>query len=101
MAFFDWNYNGKKDWQDNFIEYQIYRDVTGQNKVNDQKSTVNNGNGMSTFGAVISVIGGLFLFTALFAFLGGDAEDMEAMPIFLIVVFWIICSGVVAFFVGK
>lgn len=56
---------------------------------------------MSTVGAVISVIGGLFLFAALFTLLGGDAEDMEAMPIFLVVVFWTICSGIVAFFVRK
>lgn len=75
--------------------------MTGQNKESDQKQTVSSSNGMSTFGAVISVIGGLFLFAALFTLLGGDAEDMEAMPIVLIVVYWAICSGVVAFFVGK
>ncbi len=30
MAMFDWNQNGKNDMVDNFIEYQIYKDVTGQ-----------------------------------------------------------------------
>ena len=29
MAFNDWNHDGRKDWQDNYMEYQIYRDVTG------------------------------------------------------------------------
>lgn len=30
MAMHDWNHDGKKDMVDNFIEYQIYKDVTGQ-----------------------------------------------------------------------
>lgn len=30
MALHDWNHDGNKDWQDNFIEYQIYEDVTGR-----------------------------------------------------------------------
>ena len=30
MAMYDWNHNGKKDMADSFIEYQIYKDVTGQ-----------------------------------------------------------------------
>lgn len=29
MAMYDWNRNGKKDMADSFIEYQIYKDVTG------------------------------------------------------------------------
>ena len=31
MALHDWNHDGKKDWQDNFIEYQIYKDCTSNN----------------------------------------------------------------------
>ena len=31
MAMYDWNGNGKNDMGDNFIEYNIYKDVTGQN----------------------------------------------------------------------
>jgi len=32
MAMYDWNRNGKKDMGDNFIEYNIYQDVTGNNR---------------------------------------------------------------------
>lgn len=28
MAFFDWNHDGKKDWQDDYIEYNIYKECT-------------------------------------------------------------------------
>ena len=31
MATHDWNNDGKNDMIDNYIEYQIYKDVTGQN----------------------------------------------------------------------
>ena len=54
MAFNDWNHDGRKDWQDNYIEYQIYRDVT-RNK-NNSSYTLRNG--ISTFGAILSTIGG-------------------------------------------
>lgn len=30
MAFYDWNHDGKKDWQDNYIEYNIYKRSTGE-----------------------------------------------------------------------
>ena len=30
MAINDWNHDGKKDMVDNYIEYQIYKDVTRQ-----------------------------------------------------------------------
>lgn len=54
MAMYDWNHNGKNGMADNFIEYQIYKDVTGQN--DESSYTPSKGNGMSTFGAVISFI---------------------------------------------
>ena len=57
MAFNDWNHDGKKDWQDNYIDYQIYRNVTG----NKNNSSYTPRNGISTFGAILSTIGGLFL----------------------------------------
>lgn len=54
MAMYDWNYNDKKDWQDNYIEYKIYKDVTGKN---DKSSyTPSRGNGMFAFGAILNVI---------------------------------------------
>ena len=57
MATHDWNNDGKNDMIDNYIEYQIYKDVTGQN--DEPSYTPSRGNGMSTFGAIISVIAGL------------------------------------------
>lgn len=59
MAIHDWNHDGKKDWQDNYIEYQMYKSSTG--KDNEPSYTHSRGSGMSTFGAIISVIAGLFL----------------------------------------
>ena len=35
MAFYDWNHDDKKDWQDDFIEYQIYKDVTNESDEDD------------------------------------------------------------------
>ena len=34
MAFFDWNHDGKKDVQDDFIEYNIYKESTGHSENN-------------------------------------------------------------------
>lgn len=53
MAMFDWNHNGKKDWQNNYLEYQIYKEVTNQKVDRYYKSQ--RGNGMSSFGVLISV----------------------------------------------
>ena len=52
MATHDWNHDGRNDMIDNYIEYQIYKDVTGQN--DEPSYTTSRGNGMSTFGAIIS-----------------------------------------------
>lgn len=106
MALFDWNRDGKKDWQDDYIEYQVYKDMTDQNKQSEQKLPSGSGGGsggegMSSFGALVSTVGGLLLFAAMFILLGGDAEDMENMPVFLIIVLWALGSGGVAYFVGK
>lgn len=56
MALYDWNRDGKKDWQDDYIEYQVYKDMTDQNKQSEQKSPFGSGGGssggMSSFGAM-------------------------------------------------
>ncbi len=49
MAFYDWNHNGKKDWQDNYIEYNIYKRSTG----NDNQS-YSSGDGLS-FKAFVAI----------------------------------------------
>ncbi|MCM1524176.1 MAG: hypothetical protein NC120_06925 [Ruminococcus sp.] len=38
MAFFDWNHDGKKDFADDFIEYQIYQDVMNDNDEDEIQS---------------------------------------------------------------
>ena len=59
MAFFDWNHDGKKDFTDDFIEYQVYKNTT-----NKQNYTPRSGGGISTFGAIVATIGGLLLAAA-------------------------------------
>lgn len=96
MAIHDWNHDGKKDMVDNFIEYQIYKDVTGQK--DEQSYTSSRGNGMSTFGAIISVIAGLFLQAALYVTLGIDVDDV---PVLVSIVLWVVFSAIAAVVVEK
>ena len=96
MGMYDWNHNGKNDMVDNFIEYQIYKDVTGQN--NESSYTPSRGNGMSTFGAIISVIAGLFLQAALYVALGIDVENV---PVLVIIILWVVFSTLAVVVVDK
>ena len=34
MAFYDWNHDGKKDFVDDYLEYNIYKKSTGNNSSN-------------------------------------------------------------------
>ena len=92
MALHDWNHDGKKDWQDTFIEYQSYKDVTGQK--NDSSHTPSNG--ISTFGTILSTVGGLFLGALIVALFAGD--NVKNVPVIIIIILWIICSTVLAVF---
>ena len=92
MAFNDWNHDGRKDWQDNYIEYQIYRDVTG----NRNNSSYTPRNGISTFGAILSTIGGLFLGAGIVALFASD--NVENVPVIITIILWLICSSVLAVF---
>lgn len=96
MAMYDWNHNGKNDMADSFIEYQIYKDVTGQK--DEPSYTPSRGNGMSTFGAIVSVIAGLFLQAALYVALGIDVDDV---PVFVIIILWAVFSAIAAVVVEK
>lgn len=96
MAMHDWNHNGKNDMADNFTEYQIYKDVTGQN--DEPSYTPSRGKGMSTFGAIVSVIAGLFLQSALYVSLGIDVDDV---PVLVIIILWIVFSAITAVVVDK
>lgn len=85
MAFYDWNQDGKKDLMDDYIEYNIYEQVTGENTNNGYTPR---GNGISTFGAIVATIGGLFLAAAILALLGGG----EDTPMVVTIILWIVCG---------
>lgn len=92
MALYDWNHDGKKDLPDNYIEYPIYKDANGQKK----NSSYTPSNGISTFGAILSTVGGLFLGAGIVALFAGD--NAENVPVVITIVLWIICSSVLAVF---
>lgn len=98
MAMYDWNNNGKKDMADDYIEYQIYKDVTGQNKGPSYTPSNGNGKGISTFEAIISVIAGLVLQAALYAGLGIDVDDV---PVLVIIILWVVFSAITAVVADK
>lgn len=93
MALYDWNGDGKKDFTDDFIEYQIYKQSTSKKSNNNY--TPRSGGGISTFGAIAATVGGLFLAAAIVALFGGG----ENTPVFIAIVLWIICGfGLSAWF---
>lgn len=84
MAFYDWNHDGKKDFTDDFIEYQNYKQST-----NNSNNTSHGGGGISTIGAIVATIGGLFLAAAIVALFGGG----EKTPVLIIIILWAVCSA--------
>ncbi|MBE5943205.1 MAG: hypothetical protein E7264_11815 [Lachnospiraceae bacterium] len=50
MAFYDWNQDGKKDWQDNYIEYNIYKRSTSNG---NQSYSSGDGSSFKAFVAVV------------------------------------------------
>lgn len=96
MAIYDWNHDGKKDWQDNFIEYQIYKNATGEK---DKSSySPSSSNGMSTLGAIISVVGGFILQAVLYVALEIDVDDVPGL---VILILWVLFSVMIAVIVEK
>ena len=92
MALHDWNHDGKKDWQDNYIEYQMYKNSKGhENNFSHAQS-----HGISTFGAILSTVGGLLLGALIVALFAGD--NVENVPVIITLILWIICSSVLAVF---
>ena len=87
MALYDWNGNGKKNSTDGFIEYQIYKQSTSKNSSNNY--IPRSGGGISTFGAIVAVVGGLFLAAAIVALFGGE----EDTPVFITILLWIVCGS--------
>ncbi len=94
MAMYDWNHNGKNDMADDFMEYQIYKDVMGQD---DESSYTprrsSSGGGTSTFGAIISVIAGFIMQVILYMILGIDVENV---PVIVIIILWAVFTAIAA-----
>lgn len=83
MAFYDWNHDDKNDITDDYLEYQIYK-----NSTNNSKYTSHTG-GISTFGAIVASVGGLFLAALIIALLGGG----EDTPVVIAIILWIVCGA--------
>ena len=92
MAFHDWNHDGKNDFTDDFIEYQIYKQSTSNSNY-----TSRNGGGISTLGAIVATIGGLFLAAAIVALLGGG----EDTPVLIMIILWIVCGAGLSLWVDN
>ena len=88
MAMYDWNHDGKKDGIDNFIEYNIYKESTGQS---NKSSYSRSSEGISGFGAILSVIAGLVGQVIIYMALGVEVEDV---PVIVMIILWIVISSV-------
>ena len=86
MALFDWNWDGKIDMQDNFIEYEVYRRA---NKNRKQPTGRRYRKGISGAGVFIGMIVGLVMEAMVFMFLGIDIEDV---PLIIHLILWIVFS---------
>jgi len=95
MAFNDWNHDGENDWQDDFLEYQIYNDSTG----NKNDSSYNSGGGMSTFDAALYTIISIVVGALIVSFFSGG--NVENVPPIVIVIVIVICASVIGAFVSK
>lgn len=81
MAFFDWNHDGKKDFTDDFIEYEMYK----RSRNASQGNRSNNNDGcLTNFLTVLMTVGILLLFGAILqscepkcAYPGCDSEVSE------------------------
>ena len=92
MAFFDWNKDGKKDVQDDFIEYNIYKQSTQNNSNNNY----NSGGGMSNFGAGCATVASIFIAAGILSVF--NLEGVALVIVFIIVVS--IVAAIIATFFG-
>ena len=92
MAFFDWNKDGKKDVQDDFIEYNIYKQSTQNNSNNNY----NSGGGMSNFCAGCATVASIFIAAGILSVF--NLEGAALVIVFIIVVS--IVAAIIATFFG-
>lgn len=77
-------------------EIFVCKDVTGQN--DEPSYTPSSGNGMSTFGEIVSVIAGLVLQSVLYVTLGIDVDDVSVI---IILILWAVFSKITDMVVDK
>lgn len=86
MALYDWNHNGTKDIADDYMDYRIYKQSI------DNSESIPNSGGISTFGAILAIILGLFSAAGIMTLLGGEND----LSVILTILLWLICSGVLS-----
>lgn len=91
MAFNDWNKDGKKDFVDDYIEYNIYKESTKNNNNNNYQS---NGK-MSNFDAGCATVISIFIAAGI---VGLFNLDGAALVIVFIIVVSIVAAIVSTFF---
>ena len=89
MAFYDSKKDGKKDVRDDFIEYDIYEQLTQNNNYHKSSS------GISNLGAVCGTVIAFFL-SAVIA--GAFGLEGTALVIVFIILFAIIGACIACFF---
>ncbi len=93
MAYYDWNKDGKKDIQDDFIEYNIYKQSTQNNNNSNYRSS----GGISNFGAGCGTVLTIIIAAAI-----AGAFGLEGIP--LVIVFIILAAiigGCIAWFFDE
>ena len=95
MAMYDWNHNGKNDPVDDYLEYQIYHNCKSDN---DRPHHTQISGGISTFGAVFSMICGIVLQAFIYTVFGIDVKDV---PVVILLILWVFLSALAAVVVEK
>lgn len=95
MAMYDWNHNGKNDPVDDYLEYQIYHNCKSDN---DRPHHTQISGGISTFGAVFSMICGMVLQAFIYTVFGIDVKDV---PVVILLILWVFLSALAAVVVEK
>lgn len=91
MAFYDWNKDGKKDVQDDFIEYNIYK----QSTENNGKNNYNNSGSISNIGAGCATVISIFIAAGILSIFNLEGT---ALVIAFIIVVSIVAAVVSNFF---
>ena len=90
MTMYDWNGNGHSDRMDDYMEYNIVNSESATNSF-----AQGSGSGLGGFHTIFS---GLFIESFIFTLLDVDVSDV---PMFLILVLWIVFSVLFVAIVTK